>query len=226
MKRTLVISDIHGEIDKFTRLLEKVSYNPGQDQLILLGDYVDKGPDTRRVVEKVMQLHREGAIVLKGNHDHMMVNSFEGDPVFIERWFRNGARATLSSYEHPGAASEAPAPETLEITPLLEEHLSFLGGLQTYYETEDTIFVHAGVHPSTPLAETDAYVLMWIRDEFHKGYRGSKTVVFGHTITETLHGKKEVYFGDNNIIGIDGGAVYGGLLHCLELPGRNVYSVD
>ncbi|SEG75091.1 metallophosphoesterase family protein [Paenibacillus sp. UNC499MF] len=225
MKRTLVISDIHGEIDKFTRLLEQAGYDCRQDRLILLGDYVDKGPDSRRVVEKVMQLHRDGAVVLKGNHDHMMVKAFERDPVFVERWFRNGARTTLASYDHGGAAAEAPVPETMELTPLLEEHLAFLDGLQTYYETEDTIFVHAGVHPSTSPAETDPYVLIWIRDEFHKGYRGKKTVVFGHTITQTLHGKQEVYFGDNNIIGIDGGAVYGGLLHCLELPGRHVYSV-
>nr|BCJ78213.1 hypothetical protein [Niallia circulans] len=226
MKRTLVISDIHGEIDKLNKLLELAGYDPQRDQLILLGDYVDRGPDSRRVVEKVMELHRDGAIVLKGNHDYMMVKAFERDPVFIDRWFRNGARATLSSYGHAGAETEVPTPETMEPTELLKEHLSFLDGLQTYHESEDTIFVHAGVHPETKLAETDPYVLMWIRDEFHKGYRGAKTVIFGHTITKNLHGKPEVYYGENNIIGIDGGAVYGGFLHCLELPGRNVYSVN
>lgn len=69
---------------------------------------------------------------------------------------------------------------------------------------------------------------MWIRDEFHNGYKGEKTVIFGHTETKTLHGDTEncnVYFGNNRIIGIDGGAVYGGQLNCLELPSRKVYSV-
>lgn len=226
MNRILAISDIHGELDKLESLMELVNYDPQHDQLILLGDYVDRGPKSREVVEKVKQLHAQGAIVLMGNHDHMMVKSFEQDPVFIERWFRNGAQATLASYGHAAAQTEPGAPASLEVTPEVQEHLDFLGELAHYHETDEYIFVHGGVHPQTPVAETDPYKLMWIRDEFHKGYQGEKTVVFGHTPTENLHGKHDVYFGENNIIGIDGGAVFGGRLHCLELPSRKVYSVE
>lgn len=225
MKRILAISDIHGELEKWESLMKIVNYDPNQDQLILLGDYVDRGPASKEVLEKVLQLQAEGAIVLMGNHDHMMVKSFEQDPVFIERWFRNGAKQTLSSYAHAAAETASGAPDSLEITPLLETHLTFLAGLKCYYETDEYIFVHGGVHPTTPLAKTDPYLLMWIRDEFHHGYKGEKTVVFGHTPTENLHGKHDVYFGENKIIGIDGGAVFGGQLHCLELPSRKVYSV-
>ncbi|MED4750293.1 metallophosphoesterase family protein [Brevibacillus choshinensis] len=224
MERILVISDIHGELEKWESLMEKVNYNPEKDQLILLGDYVDRGPASRGVLEKVMELHATGAIVLMGNHDHMMIKSFEQDPVFIERWFRNGAQKTLVSYGHAAAEQEV-GPESLDLTPVLEQHISFLRGLDCYYETDDYIFVHGGVHPTTPLPETDPYTLMWIRDEFHKGYKGEKTVVFGHTPTENFHGKNDVYFGENNIIGIDGGAVFGGQLNCLELPSKKVYSV-
>ncbi|MBH0330300.1 MULTISPECIES: metallophosphoesterase family protein [Brevibacillus] len=226
MKRLLAISDIHGELEKLESLIEQVQYDPQNDQLILLGDYIDRGPESKGVVEKVKQLHAEGAIVLMGNHDHMMVKSFEQDPVFIERWFRNGAQKTLASYGHTAADTESGAPETLEITASVNEHLEFLAGLDSYYETDDYIFVHGGVHPETPVAETDPYLLMWIRDEFHKGYQGEKTVIFGHTPTNYLHGKHDVFYGENKIIGIDGGAVYGGRLHCLELPSRKVYSVE
>ncbi|MGG1661232.1 metallophosphoesterase family protein [Brevibacillus sp. NRS-1366] len=226
MKRILAISDIHGELEKLETLLVEASYDPNNDQLILLGDYVDRGPASKGVVDKVKQLHEDGAIVLMGNHDHMMVKSFEQDPVFIERWFRNGAQQTLASYGHAAAGTESEAPEVLEKTAILEEHVAFLADLDCYYETDDYIFVHGGVHPTTLPAKTDPYMLMWIREEFHRGYCGEKTVVFGHTPTENLHGKHDVYFGENKIIGIDGGAVFGGRLNCLELPSRKVYSVE
>ncbi|MFD2371453.1 metallophosphoesterase family protein [Brevibacillus sp. GCM10020057] len=225
MERMLVISDIHGELKKLEALLEKAEYDPRKDQLILLGDYVDRGPASQGVLDKIMELHAQGAIVLMGNHDHMMLKSFEQDKVFIERWFRNGSQQTLGSYGHAAGGLGSGVPEALKLTPQLERHIAFLSGLACYHETEDYIFVHGGVHPTTPLHETDPYTLMWIRDEFHTGYKGDKTVVFGHTPTEILHGTHDVYFGENNIIGIDGGAVFGGQLNCLELPSKKVYSV-
>lgn len=227
MERILAISDIHGELEKWESLLAQVKYDPAKDQLILLGDYVDRGTSSKGVLEKVMQLHEKGAIVLLGNHDHMMIKSFEQDPVFIERWFRNGGQKTLASYGHPASELANGAPESLELSPILEEHIAFLRRLNCYYETDDYIFVHGGVHPTTPVCDTDPYTLMWIRSEFHDGYQGEKTVVFGHTPTENFHGEgnHDVYFGSNNIIGIDGGAVFGGRLNCLELPSKKVYSV-
>jgi serine/threonine protein phosphatase 1 len=223
-RRTLAISDIHGERERFERLLDEVGYTPGDDELMLLGDYVDRGPDPRGVVDTVMRLRDEGATVLMGNHEQMMVGAFAGDPISIGRWFRNGARETLRSYGHP-AADAVELPQSLEPLPEMAEHLAFLAGLDYYRETEDTVFVHGGVDPDAPLAETDPHLLLWIRERFIHGYRGAKTVIFGHTATELIHGSFDVYFGDNNVIGIDGGAVYGGLLHCLELPTRRVYSV-
>ena len=74
------------------------------------------------------------------------------------------------------------------------------------------------------VSESEPYTLMWIRNEFHNGYSGEKVIVFGHTETKTLHGSEDcgVYFGSNRIIGIDGGAVYGGQLNCLELPSKSI----
>lgn len=88
--------------------------------------------------------------------------------------------------------------------------------------------VISDIHGELELFEEDPYELIWIRDIFHDGYCGKKTVIFGHTATKSLHKDKlscSVFFGDNNIIGIDGAAVYGGQLNSLQLPEKNVYSV-
>jgi serine/threonine protein phosphatase 1 len=223
-RRTLAISDIHGERERFERLLDEVGYEPAEDELILLGDYVDRGPDSRGVVDLVVGLRENGATVLMGNHERMMLDAFAGDPDAIERWFRNGARATLRSYRHPAARSKR-IPRSLRSTPRLAAHLEFLAALRCYHESGGTVFVHGGVDPGAEPADTDPHTLMWIRDRFFRHYSGARTVVFGHTATEFIHGSPDVYFGDNNVIGIDGGVAYGGPLHCLELPSRRVYSV-
>lgn len=222
MTRMLAISDIHGSIVQLTKLLKKVDYNPNQDQLILVGDYVDRGPDSKAVLEKVKQLKAEGAIVLRGNHDDMFVGAYYNQPKAWDRWERNGAIHTLKNYD--------PTIETMQVpdNPLFAEHVKLIESFDYYYETDDYIFVHAGVVPGVSLEETDPFDLVWIREKFHDNYSGDKTVIFGHTPTYYLHDDKNnhnVYFGENNIIGIDGGAVYGGQLNCLELPSKKVYSV-
>lgn len=221
MKRILAISDIHGEFERFEQLLNVAQYNSDTDQLILLGDYVDRGPDSCAVLNKVMKLKDLGAIVLRGNHDDMMVAAADHSNEGWERWGRNGAIQTLKSYDASIESMEIPDSE------LFRKHVSFIKSLDYYYETDEYIFVHAGVHPTTPLHETEPSILIWIREEFHKGYTGEKTVVFGHTRTTLLHGIEDhsVYFGNNNIIGIDGGAVFGGNLNCLELHTKKVYCV-
>ena len=79
MKRILAISDIHGELELFDSLLEKLNYDADEDQLILLGDYVDRGRDSKGVLNRVSELKRNGAIVLRGNHDEMMLNAVNGE---------------------------------------------------------------------------------------------------------------------------------------------------
>jgi serine/threonine protein phosphatase 1 len=221
MKRTLVISDIHGELEKFNHLLEKAGFDVNKDQLILLGDYIDRGPDPKGVLNRVMELKEQGAIVLKGNHDEMMKAAANQEPGAWERWEKNGAMYTLKSYDPSIEIMGIPNDNTFQ------RHISFIKEMDYYYQTDDYIFVHAGVDPDIPVEETDPYTLVWIREQFHHGYQGGKTVVFGHTPTAYFHGKgnDDVYYGKNNIIGIDGGAVYGGQLNCLELETNHVYAV-
>ena len=234
LKRTLVISDIHGELGLLEKLLETANYDAKADQLFLLGDYIDRGPDSKGVLEKVIQLKEAGAIVLKGNHEDMMVKALTTDDERAwKNWTnRNGGSQTLQSYgfsEHQFIIEEdEPFEKPIIYSEKLEEHLQFIHNLEYYVETEDVIFVHAGVHPEKTIDETDPYELIWIRDLFHNGYCGEKTVIFGHTPTKVLHKDKQnfsVFYGENRIIGIDGAAVYGGQLNCLELPGKTVYSI-
>lgn len=234
LKRTLVISDIHGEFDLFERLLVKASYTPEEDQLILLGDYVDRGPNAKKVLEKVIQLKAEGALVLKGNHEDMMIKALTtNDEHAWKNWtYRNGGSLTLQSYGFN--EDDYIIQQDVEFTnpylqsKALKKHVQFIETLDHVIEWEDYIFVHAGVDPETQLKDTDPYIFMWIRENFHKFYNGQKTIIFGHTPTKYLHAKKnsnDVFFGNNRIIGIDGAAAYGGQLNCLQLPEMKVFTV-
>ncbi|MCA1031239.1 serine/threonine protein phosphatase [Bacillus timonensis] len=233
MKRMLAISDIHGDYDKFVRLLQLVNYDKDKDQLLLLGDYVDRGPHSRAVLEKVFQLRAEGAIALMGNHDKMMIDAFNGDEMNVKRWFYNGGIKTLQNYGYEIEKDDAEywyttdeMPPLLEMNDEIRTHIEILKDLPYYYETDTHIFVHAGVHPDTPLDSTDPQTLVWIREEFHKGYNGERTVVFGHTPVNHLHESNEVYFGENKIIGIDGGCAYSGRLYCLDIGRSEVFFIE
>ncbi len=231
MKRLLLISDIHGEIELFERLLTDVGYDSTNDQLILLGDYVDRGTNSKKVLDKVIELKSQGAFVLKGNHEDMMIKALTTEEERTwKNWVnRNGGRKTLESYGFK--TNEFVVTDEVEfskpelISETLENHLNFIQNLDHFIELEEYIFVHAGVDPNLSIKETDPYTLMWIREDFHKKYTGEKTVVFGHTPTKYLHGDHSIYFSANRIIGIDGGAVFGGQLNCLELPSKKSYSV-
>lgn len=234
LTRILAISDIHGEIDLLEQLLTKVKYNAKEDQLILLGDYVDRGPNSMAVVERVIELQQEGAIILKGNHKDLLLKAFTTeDEHSWKHWvMRCGGDQTLKSYGFTAnnfviKDDEKFKKPTLN-NPILTKHINFIQTLSPIIDYEGYIFVHAGVDPKQNIQETDPYRFMWIRNEFFEQYTGNQTVIFGHTPTPLLHQKKgnfSVYFGDNQIIGIDGGAVYGGQLNCLVLPIMNVYSV-
>lgn len=235
MKRTLLISDIHGELLLLEELLQKVQYDSQQDQLVLLGDYIDRGPASKGVLDKVAQLKSQGAQVLMGNHEQIMLDVFEKENKYDwDFWLHTaGGLATMRSYGFSEEdIDQAGDLENFSLHPFLNdkiiEHLEFIRHLDKVIEQEDYIFVHAGVDPKIPLDRNTTKEFLWIRDEFHRQYKGDRTVVFGHTPTPRLHMNREnhqIYFGDNRIIGIDGGAVFGGQLNCLELPSQKVYFV-
>lgn len=236
MTRILAISDIHGELKLFQQLLVKTKYNATQDQLFLLGDYIDRGPSSCGVLNLVAELQENGARILMGNHEAIMLDACRsGHRKTWVYWLTVcGGIDTLASYgyqvhDFEEATKSNSLPAFIRTLPKLEEHLQLIETFETYIELDDAIFVHAGVVPGVPLKETKRNQLLWIREEFHTGYRGEKTVLFGHTPTYKLYQDAtnySVYFGENNIIGIDGGAVFGGQLHAIEWPSRNITSVS
>ena len=225
--RTLVISDIHGCLRHFTGLLEAAGYNADRDRLILLGDYVSRGPDSKETVELVKRLVEErGAIALQGNHDYRFVRVMENraDESEIERFFRFGGIETLQSY----CGLDTIAPERLDryrsyVTREYASHLRFLKSLPYYYEDERHVFVHAGLRPSKGHPDgQDIRDLLTIREDFWMHRTNlDKIVVFGHTPAREIHGSDDIWFGGDKI-GIDGGCVFGGQLNGLELTGGEV----
>lgn len=222
MKRILAISDIHGELGMFQTLLDKVNFSPKLDQLILLGDYIDRGPRSADVLEMVIQLQKDGAIILRGNHDQMMVDAAQGGEEEWHYWQSNGGDITVASY------GEQLTREKLLNNKLFQKHIAFIETLDHYYEKDEYIFVHAGIDSKLALSETDKHTFLWTREPFLSEYSGNRIIIVGHTRTIYLHedaNNANIYFGENNIIGIDGGAVFDGQLNCYDVTHNIAYNV-
>lgn len=204
------IGDIHGCLDKIRRLLDILRYDPAIDRLIFLGDYIDRGPDSRGVIDLMLHLQRENPanIFLMGNHEDNFLTyvqactTQEGASYWLkEPFFAGGGIATLQSY-CPGMRN--PYEERL-IEAIPPGHLSFLIDLQLYWTNEEYIAVHAGVRPGIPLKQQYENDLLRIRGPFlHTPHRLGKCVVFGHTPSPDIRR-------DDDKVGIDTGACYEGM---------------
>jgi serine/threonine protein phosphatase 1 len=172
--RTLAIGDVHGCSTALDSLLAAIGPRP-EEPLIFLGDYVDRGPDSRGVLDRVIALHTDGkAIALRGNHDVMMVQA--GDGIDVGMWLACGGERTLESYGVLALGKYFPR----ELIP--ESHWGFLqAGLVDWHETEEHIFVHAGVYPDLPLDEQPDYMLHWEKLVEPVAHCSGKVIVCGHT---------------------------------------------
>ncbi|HLE18942.1 MAG TPA: metallophosphoesterase family protein [Syntrophales bacterium] len=207
MAKLFVIGDIHGCLLKLKNLMAGIEVDDRQDSIIFLGDYIDRGPESREVVEFIIDFKksRGNVFCLMGNHEEVFIDYLKHG-INKETFFINGGFSTLVSYNFPDVIEDLP-----------ESHLAFFASLIPYYETDRYVFVHAGLRPGIPLDQQEQEDLLWIRGEFIGScYDFGKTVVFGHT--HFLRPLIEV-----NKIGIDTGAVYGGKLTCMELPGNRIY---
>ncbi len=202
--KIFVIGDIHGCYSHLSNLLKKITIMEN-DTLLFLGDYIDRGPDSYEVVESILRLGSKLAkvICLKGNHEQMYLDFLRGTDQDL--FFSNGGNQTLQSYKKNGW--EYPPPE----------HMRFFLSLNLYHETENYIFVHAGLHSNVPLQNQNPRDMLWIRRQFYMSPNTwNKTIVFGHTHFW------EPFVRDGKI-GIDTGACTGGALTCVELPGMIFY---
>ncbi len=223
------VGDIHGHKDQLDIALERIEADGGpMASVVFLGDYIDRGPESRSVVQTLFDGIAEGRdwVALKGNHDRYLVD-FIADPTYRDpkmragyTWFdqRIGGNATLASYGvdmsnsrplediHAEACAKVP-----------EAHIAFIKGLPTLHVTEDLICAHAGLRPGVALDNQDEEDLLWIREEFHDDPRDyGRLVVHGHTALEAPQ-----HFG--NRVDLDGGAGFGRPLTAAVFDGRDCW---
>jgi serine/threonine protein phosphatase 1 len=212
MNKIFAIGDIHGCLEKLTELMNKIGIDKQNDTLVFIGDYIDRGKYSREVLDYVIGLQSgyKNIICLRGNHEQMLLHYLDG--IDEELYLGNGGRATLDSC---GILLSDDVEQRKAKFP--DKYRKFFESLLPYYETDKYIFVHAGLRPGLPLQEQALDDLLWIRYEFMESKNDfGKIVIFGHT---PLPGPMI----DKNKIGIDTGAVYGGSLTCVELPGIKIY---
>ncbi len=214
-QRIYAIGDVHGCLDRLEALhaliADDLAARPTPEPLLLhLGDYVDRGPDSAGVVAKLAagsHLPDVPTINLMGNHEQMMLAAVAtGDTDATELWLANGGANSLLSWGVPRSAQPKEWPSYLP-----KAHLIFLRDLAVCHAAGSYLFVHAGIRPGIPLERQTRHDLMWIREPF-LSFKESfgPVVVHGHTPRQEPTVRP-------NRIGIDTGAVMGGVLTCLVL---------
>jgi serine/threonine protein phosphatase 1 len=219
------IGDIHGQLAELHRVLDLIEADGGKDaHIVFMGDYTDRGPDSKGVLDLLIKGRDEGRnwTFLMGNHDRMfswfMVEYPRHDahlPVELY-WLhqRLGGDTTMASYGvsvEPSLRKTAVHEAALKAVP--QAHVDFLRELKLTYETEDLFFVHAGIDPDVALADQKEHDLLWIRKEFHSiDAAHPKIIVHGHTPVD-----QATHYG--NRINLDSGAGYGKPLTAAVLEG-------
>lgn len=196
MNRLIAIGDVHGCYDQLYTLITQKLQVTSRDRLVLLGDYIDRGPAIKEVIDYIIGLKEKGydIVALRGNHEVMMLDSFKtGD---FSTWLWNGAESTLASFG-------------LDFTSTPEDkYLRFFESLLWYYEEGNYLFVHAGFNDKDPF--NDKHAMIWTRNEtYTHPYLKDKIIIHGHTHI-TVRQCLEIVRSGSSVINIDTGCVYTG----------------
>jgi len=208
MDRTIAIGDIHGCFKTFAKLLLEVLHIHHTDQVYCLGDLVDRGPDSKSVIDFIVSLRKTGYSIhtLRGNHEQLMLNALDNDQS-NDHWLVNGGAETLSSFG------------INHIAQLPESYLRFLKDTRHYIQTEECIFVHAGLNLllDNPFADTET--MLWDRKFQYDALKlGNRPIVHGHTPRRREYISGQPVAGSINI---DGGCVYPVFNHLVALDVGN-----
>jgi serine/threonine protein phosphatase 1 len=222
--RIYAIGDIHGRADLLRETLERVDEDQQRRPIayaveIFLGDYVDRGPDSRDVIDLLAaRLVQNRSICLRGNHEELM-ESFLREPSALDTWLKLGGLQTLTSY---GVAPRLDGTERGDdlrqrfCRAFPRTHQLFLQCLKPWVCCGDYLFVHAGIRPQVPFEQQTMADLLWIRDEFlNSSLQHGKYIVHGHTPVPHPDVR-------SNRIDIDTGAWRSGILTCVVLEGTSI----
>ncbi len=221
-KRIYAIGDIHGcaeELDMLLDMIAEDAGDPSNAELVFLGDYVDRGPDSKGVLDRLIMLQKKRAesVFLKGNHEAIMLD-FLSDPEDMYHWLDWGGEETLQSYGISQILGRPPEELAAELkTKMPAAHKSFLNSLSLTHAQGDYLFVHAGVRPGVDLADQQEEDLLWIRKRFHNASpkeRPDFVVVHGHQPM-----KRPLDAGWR--IAVDTGACWSGQLTAVVLEGKD-----
>ena len=195
------VGDIHGCHNKLVHLLAQCrNYAAGRPhRFVFLGDYIDRGPDSRAVIELLIELEAAAdppPIFLRGNHEQMLLDRLQNYTAELHWILSSGGDTTLASYGVSSAIELPPA------------HLAFLQNTELSFDDGLRLFVHAGIHPDRPLSEQEPHGLLWIREPFLSSRKNfDRLILHGHTPLRS--GQPDV---QPNRVNLDTAAAYGGPL--------------
>jgi serine/threonine protein phosphatase 1 len=194
-ERTLVIGDVHGCIKTLRGLLESICTISNNDTLIFIGDLIDKGPDSKAVLDYILELksNNYNVVYIRGNHEQMFINALDHS-IAMKEWFRNGGQNTLDSFDayHPGFIDD--------------KYIDLILSSQFYYQNENYIFAHAGLNFNIENPLSDKTKMLSSRSDFCDTEKiGLRKLVVGHTPV-TL--EKIKFLLSKDLIRVDGGCVY------------------
>ena len=221
MPNIFVISDIHGHYEEFEQLLN--SWNK-QDKLVLLGDLIDRGPNSLLVIEKVMalkELYGELVTFIKGNHEDMLLNYLHNPIEKHEHYYKNGGKETMQNFLAPLSSLQVDSNED-EVNYVLSHYqpqLQFLSEAPLYKIISDVLFTHAGFNSQfDTLEQTTERDFIWVRKHYLTKNQTSFVNVFGHTPTKYIHDSNDIWISDDKrYIAIDGGCYMSGQLNAVLL---------
>src|SRR5260370_10745623 len=220
---TYVIRDIHARSGLLDQLIAGRSWDVKDDKIVFLGDLIDRGKDAPGVIERIMELKQKipNVVVLRGNHEQMLLDTLDNGDI---QWLipENGGLATLEAYGND--LSELASVDDIKIP---SHHLEFLRSLEYYHEDDQAIYVHAGMIPGRPPAETPSDVLIWSRNSsFFERYDG-KLCFFGHTPTQFLprsgRNRKFGIYIKGGCVGMDTSGEEDSPLSCLRVETFTLY---
>ena len=224
------IGDIHGCLKQLVTLQDKIfnypQYNKEEDLLLYLGDYIDRGPSPKDVIDHILQLQTKGvkSVFLMGNHEQFMIDYLFNKTNNLSNWIMNGADQTFKSYDIEVAEfikdgfedNNIDKLRDIFLSKLTKENVYFFKNLKLTYIMGDYLFVHAGINPEKSLSEQNKMDFLWSRSDqfFDKNFEFEKIIVHGHSPE-----KEVVNFPYR--INVDTGSFFSGKLSCVCVNDKN-----